>query len=39
MSLPVMPVVSHDEVLSVGKRKAEVMRSLVARIIELIPTA
>lgn len=27
---------SHEEVLSVGKQKAEVMKTLVAKLIELI---
>lgn len=33
---PPAAVVSHEEVLAVGKLKAEVMKSLVARIIELL---
>ncbi|KAH9944898.1 nucleoside phosphorylase domain-containing protein [Amylocystis lapponica] len=32
-------VVSHEEVLAVGRQKAEVMRSLVARMVELLPLA
>ncbi len=32
-----MPVVSHDDVLAVGRQKAEAMKQLVARIIEMIP--
>ncbi|KZT00689.1 inosine guanosine and [Laetiporus sulphureus 93-53] len=33
---PPAQVVSHEEVLSVGKQKAEVMKSLVAHIVELL---
>ncbi|CCM04490.1 uncharacterized protein FIBRA_06670 [Fibroporia radiculosa] len=33
---PPAAVVSHEEVLAVGKQKAEVMRNLVAQIIELL---
>ena len=32
-------VVSHEEVLLIGKQKAEVMKSLVEKIVELIPSA
>ncbi|KAI0783277.1 hypothetical protein C8Q75DRAFT_737045 [Abortiporus biennis] len=35
---PALQTVSHDEVLIVGRQKADVMKDLVARIIELIPT-
>ncbi|KAG6915158.1 hypothetical protein DXG01_012975 [Tephrocybe rancida] len=38
MELPVIQTVSHDEVLAVGKEKAEVMKKLVESIVELIPT-
>ncbi|OCH91156.1 inosine guanosine and [Obba rivulosa] len=34
---PPEPVVNHEEVLTVGRLKAELMKSLVARIIEMIP--
>ncbi|KII91639.1 hypothetical protein PLICRDRAFT_105769 [Plicaturopsis crispa FD-325 SS-3] len=34
--VPVVQTVSHEEVLQVGKEKAEVMKKLVQRIIELI---
>jgi len=33
--LPVLPVVSHEEVISKGKEKADVMKRLVARIVDL----
>ena len=36
LDLPPAVTVSHEEVLSIGKQKAEVMRQLVARIIEKI---
>lgn len=36
---PTTPEVSHEEVLEVGKQKAEVMKALVAKIIETIPKA
>ncbi|OBZ76300.1 putative purine nucleoside phosphorylase [Grifola frondosa] len=35
---PPETVVSHEDVLTVGREKAEVMKRLVARIIELLPT-
>lgn len=35
--LPASQVVSHQEVLTVGKQKAEVMKSLVQRVVELLP--
>jgi purine nucleoside phosphorylase len=31
-------VVSHEEVLAIGKEKSEVMRKVVERIVEVIPT-
>lgn len=36
---PATPEVSHEEVLEVGRQKAEVMKALVAKIIEIIPKA
>lgn len=36
---PLTPTVSHEEVLTVGKSKAEVMRRLVERIIMSLPSA
>ncbi|GLB39997.1 putative the purine nucleoside phosphorylases catalyze the phosphorolytic breakdown of the N-glycosidic bond in the beta- (deoxy)ribonucleoside molecules, with the formation of the corresponding free purine bases and pentose-1-phosphate [Lyophyllum shimeji] len=39
IELPKEDVVSHDEVLAVGRQKAEVMKKLVGSIVELIPTA
>lgn len=33
---PEEQVVSHDEVLAVGKEKAEVIKSLVQRVVELL---
>lgn len=33
---PVVQVVSHGEVLEVGKEKAKVMKQLVERIVDLI---
>ncbi|KAG5644829.1 hypothetical protein DXG03_007554 [Asterophora parasitica] len=38
LELPVAQVVSHDEVLEVGREKAEVLKKLVESIVELIPT-
>lgn len=38
VELPQEPVVSHDEVLAVGREKAELMKKLVESIVELIPT-
>ncbi|KAL6304756.1 nucleoside phosphorylase domain-containing protein [Sparassis latifolia] len=35
---PESEVASHEEVLAVGKEKAEVMKGFVARVIELIPS-
>ncbi|KAL6304728.1 nucleoside phosphorylase domain-containing protein [Sparassis latifolia] len=35
---PESEVASHEEVLAVGRQKAEVMKSLVACVIELIPS-
>lgn len=35
MELPKADVVSHEEVLAIGKEKGEVMRALVEKIIEL----
>ena len=35
---PPTPKVSHEEVLHMGKEKAEVMKQLVAKIIERIPS-
>jgi purine-nucleoside phosphorylase len=32
-------VVSHEEVLQVGRQKAEVMRQLVEKVVELVPSA
>jgi purine-nucleoside phosphorylase len=32
-----METASHEEVLETGRQKAEVMRSLVERIVELVP--
>jgi purine-nucleoside phosphorylase len=34
--LPVTQVVSHEEVLEVGREKANVMKQLVERIVDLI---
>jgi purine-nucleoside phosphorylase len=39
VEFPVAQVVSHDEVLSIGKEKGNVMTRLVERIVELIPMA
>lgn len=36
---PQTPTVSHEEVLEVGKLKADVMKSLVAQIIATLPAA
>ncbi|KAI0078099.1 hypothetical protein K474DRAFT_1594786 [Panus rudis PR-1116 ss-1] len=36
---PPLQTVSHEEVLTVGKQKAEVMRNLVAKIIEMVPAS
>lgn len=36
---PTTPEVSHEEVLEVGKQKAEVMKALVAQIIDTMPKA
>jgi purine-nucleoside phosphorylase len=36
---PPTPTVSHEEVLAVGKSKAEVMRQLVEQIIISLPQA
>lgn len=33
-----MATVSHEEVLAIGKEKAEVMKKLVESIVEMIPT-
>ncbi|GBE89952.1 Putative purine nucleoside [Sparassis crispa] len=38
IEMPESEVASHEEVLAVGRQKAEVMKSLVARVIELIPS-
>ncbi|KXN89711.1 Purine nucleoside phosphorylase [Leucoagaricus sp. SymC.cos] len=35
--LPTSQIVSHEEVLAIGKEKAEVMKSLVQRVVELLP--
>ncbi|KAF8351958.1 hypothetical protein F5887DRAFT_933206 [Amanita rubescens] len=35
VELPVTPVVSHEEVIAKGKEKADVMKRLVARIVDL----
>ena len=35
MELPRQPVVSHEEVLAIGRQKAEVMKQLIARIVLL----
>ncbi|OAX33192.1 inosine guanosine and [Rhizopogon vinicolor AM-OR11-026] len=37
VELPPMATASHEEVLETGRQKAEVMRSLVERIVELVP--
>lgn len=37
VELPSMETASHEEVLETGRQKAEVMRSLVERIVEFIP--
>lgn len=37
VELPSMETASHEEVLETGRQKAEVMRSLVERIVELVP--
>ncbi|KAJ3570888.1 hypothetical protein NP233_g4111 [Leucocoprinus birnbaumii] len=34
--LPTSQIVSHEEVLAIGKEKAEVMKSLVQRVVELL---
>jgi purine nucleoside phosphorylase len=39
MELQESDVVSHEEVLAVGKKKADVMKMLVERIIELVHTS
>lgn len=39
MERPPTPTVSHEEVLAVGKSKAEVVRELVERIIISLPVA
>ncbi|KAG5728412.1 putative purine nucleoside phosphorylase [Termitomyces sp. T112] len=38
VELPQIPTVSHEEVLAVGKEKAEVMKKLVEGIVAMIPT-
>ncbi|KAG6860802.1 hypothetical protein C0995_007512 [Termitomyces sp. Mi166 len=38
VELPQTETVSHEEVLAVGKEKAEVMKKLVESIVEMIPT-
>ncbi|KAG5353609.1 hypothetical protein C0989_004717 [Termitomyces sp. Mn162] len=38
VELPQIPTVSHEEVLAVGKEKAEVMKKLVEGIVTMIPT-
>ncbi|KAG6855545.1 hypothetical protein H0H87_001305 [Tephrocybe sp. NHM501043] len=38
IELPQIETVSHEEVLAVGKEKADVMKKLVESIVELIPT-
>jgi hypothetical protein len=38
VELPVAHVVSHEEVLSIGKEKSSVMTRLVEKIVELVPT-
>ncbi|KAF8624746.1 hypothetical protein AX17_007077 [Amanita inopinata Kibby_2008] len=35
VELPAIPIVSHEEVLAIGKEKADVMKRLVSRIVEL----
>jgi len=35
VELPALPVVSHEEVIAKGKEKADVMKRLVARIVDL----
>ncbi|EMD36915.1 hypothetical protein CERSUDRAFT_83946 [Gelatoporia subvermispora B] len=37
IEVPPEPVVNHEEVLTVGRLKAQVMKDLVARVIETIP--
>ncbi|RDB28117.1 Purine nucleoside phosphorylase [Hypsizygus marmoreus] len=37
IELPQVEVVSHEEVLAVGREKADVMKKLVERVVELIP--
>ena len=39
MDEPGEAVVSHEEVLRVGREKAAVMRRLVEKIVELVPPA
>ncbi|KAG2347241.1 purine and uridine phosphorylase [Suillus weaverae] len=39
IELPSMEIASHEEVLETGRQKAEVMRSLVERIVELVPAS
>jgi purine nucleoside phosphorylase len=31
-------VISHEEVLAIGKEKSDLMKKLVAKIVELIPS-
>lgn len=35
--LPTAQIVSHEEVLAIGKQKAEILKSLVQRVVELLP--
>lgn len=37
VDLPYVKVVSHEEVLEIGRQKGEVMKKLVEKIVELIP--
>lgn len=37
IELPVSEVVSHEEVLTIGREKGNVMRQLVERVIEMLP--
>jgi purine-nucleoside phosphorylase len=39
VELPVADVVSHDEVLEIGKAKGEVMMKLVERVVGSIPSS
>lgn len=36
---PDTTIATHEEVIAVGQQKAEVMRSLIEKIVELIPKA